>query len=54
MKDNKKFARIMAILLAVLLMLTFIMPAFSMLAYADEPENIQQQKNDAEIPDPFF
>jgi cell division septation protein DedD len=38
MKDSKKFVRIMAILLAVMLMLTFIIPAFAMFAYAAEPK----------------
>ena len=38
MKDSKKFVRIMAILLAVMLMLTFIVPAFAMFAYAAEPK----------------
>ena len=38
MKDGKKFARIMAILLAVLLIITFIVPAFAMFAYAAEPK----------------
>lgn len=38
MKDGKKFARIMAILLAVLLLITFIVPAFAMFAYAANPK----------------
>ena len=44
MKDNKKFARIMAIVLTVALVMTFIIPAFAMLASAaatvtTEPDN---------------
>ena len=39
MKDSKKFARIMAILLAVMLLITFIVPAFAMFAYATDIEN---------------
>ena len=38
MKDSKKFVRIMAILLAALLIITFIVPAFAMFAYAAEPK----------------
>ncbi|MBE6894347.1 MAG: hypothetical protein E7483_01890 [Ruminococcaceae bacterium] len=36
MKDSKKFAKIMAILLAAALLMTFIVPAFAMLAGAAE------------------
>lgn len=49
MKDGKKFARIMAILLAVLLLITFIVPAFAMFAYADEPGNETEKSEIAQI-----
>ena len=40
MKDSKKIARIMAILLTVALLMTFIVPAFAMLVGAEGGENI--------------
>ena len=36
MKNNKKFVRIVCIILAAIMVLAFIFPAFSMLAYAEE------------------
>ena len=44
MKNSKKFARIMAILLTIVLLLSFIVPAFSMLVRAEGlPDDTQPQ-----------
>ncbi len=37
--NNKKFVKILSVVLAVLLVMTFILPAFSMIAFAATTEN---------------
>ncbi len=39
MKNNKKFVKVVSFVLVVLLIITFIMPAFSMIAFAQTNEN---------------